>query len=134
MTLDGGAGDDVLIGGRGPATLLGGDGDDVLLGGNVNDVLDGGPRKRRIPSQNPGLRPVSSLAAASSNIAFGSQTLGFSGGPSSGGSSMGGNSTNSALLGNFMASSFVAPSAGHGEPPFTDPQPNPMSLVAHPHA
>jgi len=42
LTLDGGAGDDVLIGGAGDDTLLGGDGDDVLLGGDGNDTIDGG--------------------------------------------------------------------------------------------
>jgi Ca2+-binding RTX toxin-like protein len=41
LTLDGGAGDDVLIGGQGDDTILGGAGDDVLLGGPGNDVLDG---------------------------------------------------------------------------------------------
>jgi Ca2+-binding RTX toxin-like protein len=43
LTLDGGAGDDVLIGGAGDDTLLGGDGDDVLIGGPGNDIIDGGP-------------------------------------------------------------------------------------------
>jgi Ca2+-binding RTX toxin-like protein len=42
LTLDGGAGDDVLIGGDGADTLLGGAGDDVLIGGPGNDVADGG--------------------------------------------------------------------------------------------
>jgi Ca2+-binding RTX toxin-like protein len=42
LTLDGGAGDDVLIGGAGDDVLLGGDGDDVLIGGPGLDVLDGG--------------------------------------------------------------------------------------------
>ena len=42
LTLDGGAGDDVLVGGAGNDVLLGGDGDDVLIGGPGNDVLDGG--------------------------------------------------------------------------------------------
>jgi Ca2+-binding RTX toxin-like protein len=42
LTLDGGAGDDVLIGGDGDDVLLGGPGDDVLIGGDGNDVLDGG--------------------------------------------------------------------------------------------
>jgi Ca2+-binding RTX toxin-like protein len=42
LTLDGGAGDDVLIGGAGDDTLLGGDGDDVVLGGPGNDTTDGG--------------------------------------------------------------------------------------------
>jgi Ca2+-binding RTX toxin-like protein len=43
LTLDGGAGDDVLIGGAGDDTLLGGPNDDVLIGGPGNDTLDGGP-------------------------------------------------------------------------------------------
>ena len=43
LTIDGGAGDDVLIGGSGNDTLLGGDGDDVLNGGPGLDLLDGGP-------------------------------------------------------------------------------------------
>ncbi|HXD23102.1 MAG TPA: calcium-binding protein, partial [Gemmatimonadaceae bacterium] len=42
LTLDGGAGDDILIGGAGDDVLLGGDGDDVLIGGGGNDLLDGG--------------------------------------------------------------------------------------------
>jgi Ca2+-binding RTX toxin-like protein len=42
LTLDGGAGDDVLIGGAGGDTLLGGDGDDVLIGGPGADIIDGG--------------------------------------------------------------------------------------------
>jgi Ca2+-binding RTX toxin-like protein len=42
LTLDGGAGDDILVGGGGNDILLGGAGDDVLLGGEGDDVLDGG--------------------------------------------------------------------------------------------
>ncbi len=42
LTLDGGAGDDVLIGSAGNDILFGRDGDDVLLGGPGQDVLDGG--------------------------------------------------------------------------------------------
>ena len=42
LTLDGGAGNDVLIGGNGNDKLLGGAGDDVLIGGPGVDVLDGG--------------------------------------------------------------------------------------------
>ena len=57
LTLDGGAGDDVLIGGDGADTLLGGDGDDVLIGGLGNDTLDGGPGDNVV---------LQSLAAASS--------------------------------------------------------------------
>src|SRR5215208_2190096 len=43
LTLDGGAGDDLLIGGDGNDTLFGRDGDDILVGGPGLDVLDGGP-------------------------------------------------------------------------------------------
>jgi Ca2+-binding RTX toxin-like protein len=42
LTLDGGAGDDVLLGGAGNDVLIGGTGDDVLIGNAGNDVLDGG--------------------------------------------------------------------------------------------
>jgi Ca2+-binding RTX toxin-like protein len=43
LTLDGGAGDDLLVGGDGNDTLLGRDGDDILVGGPGLDILDGGP-------------------------------------------------------------------------------------------
>jgi Ca2+-binding RTX toxin-like protein len=43
LTLDGGAGDDVLVGGNGNDTLFGRDGDDILVGGPGLDALDGGP-------------------------------------------------------------------------------------------
>jgi Ca2+-binding RTX toxin-like protein len=43
LTLDGGAGDDVLVGGAGNDVITGGDGDDVLIGGPGTDTLDGGP-------------------------------------------------------------------------------------------
>ncbi len=42
LTLDGGAGADVLVGSAGNDVLLGGDGDDVLNGGPGLDILDGG--------------------------------------------------------------------------------------------
>ena len=42
LTVDGGAGDDVIIGGDGNDVLLGGAGDDVLVGGAGHDILDGG--------------------------------------------------------------------------------------------
>jgi len=42
-TLNGGAGHDVLVGGVGNDALYGGEGDDLLIGGPGNDLLDGGP-------------------------------------------------------------------------------------------
>ena len=43
VTLDGGAGEDVLIGSAGNDALFGREGDDVLIGGPGLDLLDGGP-------------------------------------------------------------------------------------------
>jgi Ca2+-binding RTX toxin-like protein len=43
LSIDGGAGDDVLIGGDGDDSIAGGDGDDVLIGGPGTDTLNGGP-------------------------------------------------------------------------------------------
>jgi Ca2+-binding RTX toxin-like protein len=42
LTLDGGAGDDVLVGSAGNDELLGGDGDDIILGNGGLDTADGG--------------------------------------------------------------------------------------------
>ena len=42
LTLDGGAGDDMLFGGQGSETLLGGIGNDVLNGGIGADIMKGG--------------------------------------------------------------------------------------------
>ncbi|SFK11508.1 retention module-containing protein [Methylophaga sulfidovorans] len=41
-TLNGGAGDDILVGGDGEHILLGGEGNDTLVGGGGNDILTGG--------------------------------------------------------------------------------------------
>jgi hypothetical protein len=43
LTLDGGAGNDVIIGSDGNDLLIGGEGDDVLIGGLGNDIFDFGP-------------------------------------------------------------------------------------------
>ena len=43
LTLDGGAGNDVLVGGDGDDDIKGDEGDDVLIGGDGVDTLDGGP-------------------------------------------------------------------------------------------
>ncbi len=42
LTIDGGAGDDVLTGSQGADVLLGSDGSDVITGGRGNDVMFGG--------------------------------------------------------------------------------------------
>jgi Ca2+-binding RTX toxin-like protein len=42
LTVDGGAGNDVIVGSAGDDILRGGAGDDVIIGGGGNDVIDGG--------------------------------------------------------------------------------------------
>jgi hypothetical protein len=41
---------------------------------------------------------------------------------------------NIALIGNYLASSFVPSSDGHGGTMITDPPPSQQSLLSHPHA
>jgi hypothetical protein len=85
--------------------LRGGLGDDILIGGTVLDVLDGGPGANVVI---PGsFRPA--LATSDSSPALG---------------------MNAALLGQFMASSFVP--EGQGAVTVTDPQANPPNLLATP--
>jgi Ca2+-binding RTX toxin-like protein len=63
LTLDGGAGDDVLLGGAGNDTLLGGEGDDVLIGGPGNDTNDGGPGDD-VVIDDPGARNLNATVFA----------------------------------------------------------------------
>ncbi|QBR72387.1 calcium-binding protein [Beijerinckiaceae bacterium] len=202
LTLDGGAGNDVLLGGGSPATLLGGDGDDVLLGGNTNDVLNGGPGDNiEIPSSAPPALASTQTGGSGSNlslsslnqagpgqtinghenleiqnasaasvtfapgaagtltldhstefsgkvsgfeatdkldlkdIAFGANTtVGFSGDATGGTLSVGdgGHLAKIALLGNYLASTFVASGDGHGGTQITEPQMSQAPLIAHP--
>jgi len=53
VTLDGGAGNDVIVGGSSFETLLGGDGNDTLTGGDGDDRVDGGAGNDRL-IWNPG--------------------------------------------------------------------------------
>ena len=58
LTIDGGAGDDVLIGGAGNDTLLGGADDDVVLGGPGTDITDGGTGDNVVISLTKSARTV----------------------------------------------------------------------------
>jgi Ca2+-binding RTX toxin-like protein len=107
FTADGGDGADVLIGGPGNDTLLGGAGDDVLIGGAGQDILDGGPGDN-ILLQAPVTR--NSAATDSSHAA------------------------NAALLGQFMASSFVTVGDANGGTPIADQSSNQQPLLTQPHA
>jgi Ca2+-binding RTX toxin-like protein len=64
LTLDGGAGDDILIGGDGDDVLLGGPGDDGLIGGPGNDTIDGGDGDDIIIQHSFGADTVTSATAA----------------------------------------------------------------------
>src|SRR5262249_42893919 len=115
LTANGGDGDDILIGSPGNDTLTGGNGDDVLIGGGGQDVLDGGPGNNTV--------------IASATVApMGSNTTG-SVTPTDGSSS-----ANLAVLGQFMASSFVTAGDAPGTTPITDQPSNQQPLLTQPHA
>src|SRR5215468_2069195 len=114
LTANGGDGDDILVGSPGNDTLTGGNGDDVLIGGGGQDVLDGGPGNNTVIAS-------ATVAPMSSNTT-GSVT------PTDGSSS-----ANLAVLGQFMASSFVT--AGDAPTtPITDQPSNQQPLLTQPHA
>jgi Ca2+-binding RTX toxin-like protein len=115
LTANGGDGDDILIGGAGNDTLNGGNGDDVLIGGPGQDALDGGPGDN-VLIQDGGPTPAITNNGGSVPPTDGSQAA------------------NLAVLGQFMASSFVAAGDAHGTTPITDQPSNQQPLLTQPHA
>ena len=109
FTANGGDGDDVLIGSRGNDVLSGGAGDDILIGNGGLDVLDGGP---------------------GANVVFNAPTVAGNTVTATDGS----HAASAALLGQFMASSFVTTGDGHGAMPIVDPSSNQPPLLTQPHA
>jgi Ca2+-binding RTX toxin-like protein len=110
LTANGGDGDDVLIGSPGNDTLNGNAGDDVLIGGAGQDILDGGTGNNVVIQSiiaNPGGSAMASNAAHAASMA---------------------------LLGQFMASTFVAAGDGHGATPIAEMPQNQPPLLAQPHA
>jgi Ca2+-binding RTX toxin-like protein len=106
FTANGGDGNDILIGSRGNETLSGGAGDDILIGGGGQDVLDGG---------------------TGNNLVFNAQvaaSLSTNASPAAA----------AALLGQFMASSFVSAGEGHSAVPMADPLTAQQPQLAQPHA
>ena len=104
LTANGGDGDDVLIGSAGNDTLTGGAGDDVLIGGAGHRH----PR-RRTRQQHPHSirhgRPDGSGSNTGDTVT----------------AADGSHAASLALLGQFMASSFVTAGDGHGGTPIADP-------------
>jgi Ca2+-binding RTX toxin-like protein len=107
LTENGGDGADVLLGGAGNDTLLGDAGDDILIGGGGQDILDGGPGNNILLQA-----PVSRNSAVSD----------------------GSPAASAALLGQFMASSFVSAGEGLGAVPIADPSASQHPQLAQPHA
>ena len=93
----------------------------MLIGGGGADVLDGGPGNN-ILIQGASVGPlVNGSLAPDANGAALSQ-------------SDGSHVTSVALLGQYMASSFVVGSDGHSGTLITDPPLNQQPLLTHPHA
>jgi Ca2+-binding RTX toxin-like protein len=107
LTENGGDGADVLLGGAGNDTLSGGAGDDILIGGGGQDILDGGT------GSNILLQAIVNRNSATSD---------------------GSPAASAALLGQFMASSFVSAGEGLGAVPIADPSAGQHPQLAQPHA
>jgi Ca2+-binding RTX toxin-like protein len=107
LTENGGDGADVLLGGAGNDTLSGGAGDDILIGGGGQDILDGGTGSN-----------ILLQAIVNRNTAAGD----------------GSPAASAALLGQFMASSFVSAGEGLGAVPIADPSAGQHPQLAQPHA
>jgi Ca2+-binding RTX toxin-like protein len=116
FTANGGDGADILIGGAGNDTLLGGAGDDVLIGGPGQDVLDGGPGDNILIQEGGAAFAAPAMAASAPTVDSPPMSPGLS----------------AALLGQAMASSFVADGEGHGAMPLVDPHASQPNLLATP--
>jgi Ca2+-binding RTX toxin-like protein len=109
LTANGGDGNDVLLGGAGNDTLNGEAGDDVLRGGGTANVLDGGPGNNILIAG--AATPPPPPAAFPTVVA---------------------NANSTALLSQFMASSFVPSGAGNTPTPVADPQSNQQPVLTTP--
>jgi len=105
LTANGGDGNDILIGSRGNDTLNGDAGDDILIGNGGQDVLNGG---------------------TGNNLVFNAPVVANS-------STNGSPASAAALLGQFMASTFVSAGEGHGAVPIADPSVGQQPQLAQPH-
>ena len=118
FTANGGDGDDLLIGSAGDDTLTGGAGDDVLIGGPGFDILDGGTGNN-ILIQSATVAPMGSGSNTGGTVT----------------AADGADAASLALLGQYMASSFVTAGDGHGGTPLADPASSQQQpLLTQPHA
>ena len=102
----------IANGGDGDDVLIGSAGDDILHGDAGDDVLIGGPGVD-VLDQGPGTGVVIQSPVSAP--------------PSSGAQA-------AALLGQFMASSFVTAGVGQGAAPIAEAAVNPQPVLAQPHA
>jgi Ca2+-binding RTX toxin-like protein len=116
FTANGGDGADVLVGSDGNDTLNGDAGDDVLIGGAGTDVLDGGTGNNVVIQSPRPSAPAPNSAGATPPAGDGAQ------------------GASAALLAQFMASTFVATSDGHGATPVAEPPASQQPLLTQPHA
>ena len=88
----------------------------MLIGGGGQDILDGGPGNN-IVIQAPTVAPANSTSLGGTSTASDASQA-----------------ASVALLGQFMASSFVTAGDGHGVTPVADPPPSQQPMLAQPHA
>ena len=152
LTANGGDGNDVLIGSPGDDVLTGGAGDDILNGGPGIDVLDGGPGNNVLIQSavaappacppSPGGRGARGrgLGRSRQQIVAGAVVDPPNGQPwhrsdDASAPTAGGvlRAAGAALLGQFMASSFVTTSDDQHATPIADLQSSPQPLLTLPH-
>jgi len=121
IVINGLGGDDVIeaSGLRGmQLTANGGDGNDILIGSRGNDVLNGGAGDDVLIG-NGGLDTLD--GGTGNNTVINAPAVASP-------------AASAALLGQFMASSFVSAGEGHGALPFADPSAGQQPQLALPHA
>jgi Ca2+-binding RTX toxin-like protein len=131
VVANGGDGADVLIGSSGNDTQNGEAGDDILIGNGGQDTLDGGTGNNTVlrgPTVAGNSAQDTFVGGAGDNIVRNAPVV------ASNGVTAGSPAVGAALLGQFMASSFVSPGEGHGAVPIADPSASQQPQLGLPHA
>ena len=132
LVANGGDGNDVIVGSPGHDTLTGGNGDDVLISGGGGDVLDGGPGNN-VLIQSSAPAPVTPPEPSPANPSPSPDPLPPTSISGAGAVSDAAHVGGAALLGQFMASTFVAAGAGLGGGALADPHPSQQPMLVQPH-